>query len=307
MPYATIADLPPEVKSRYSDRCQEVFRKAWNRANSDGQSEASSFKIAHTAAGMCKGAGKAFVPMKATVIDDDAFRLLAIPFSGPLPSPQWPRGVDLDRQTFTERTDIKPSWFKERVVDWHHGGDPLMKRTILGKAVDLGHADGASDMPDEEGWWVTVWLDHGNRRLNLIKRLADQGAQIYGSSESLPGMVKADLNGEIRVWPYIRQTLSTSPQNTHSVLRPLKALLDGAVPTAEFWSVVSGMTDLGVDLRATLQLAGEDEAKAGRMFSSANEADIRAALEEADAAFSKLRDVLKRQPDYAKRDEAVAS
>ena len=49
-------------------------------------------------------------PIKATVLDDDKFRLLAIPFGGPIPHPAFPRGVDLDGETFTERTDIKAAW-----------------------------------------------------------------------------------------------------------------------------------------------------------------------------------------------------
>jgi hypothetical protein len=285
-----------------------VFRKTFNNAMSastggGAADEASAFKIAHTAAGNCKNAGKALLPMKATVIDDDAFRLLAFPFSGPIPSPRWPRGVDLDYQTFTERTDIKPKWFKERATDWHHGNDPLLRRSVLGKAVDLGRFEGASDEPDEDGWWVTVWLDHGQRRLNLIKKLAEK-APIYGSSEAMPNMVKAAPSGEILVWPYLRQTLSTSPQNTHSVLRPLKALLDGAVPTAAFWSEIAGsLTDLGADLRSTS--LGEDVAKAGRVFSSANHADMLSAIDELAAALERLQGVVKRQPDYsAGRDPA---
>jgi hypothetical protein len=247
------------------------------------------------------------MPMKATVIDDDAFRLLAFPFSGPIPSPAWPRGVDLDRETFSERTDIKADWFKERVTDWHHGADQTFRRTVLGKAVDLGRFDGASSEPDEEGWWVTVWLDHGQKRLNLIKKLADQGAAIYGSSESVPNMVKKSSSGEILVWPYLRQTLSTSPQNTHSVLRPLKAVLDGTTPSAAFWSEFeTSLSDLGADLRSTF-LGGEDVAKAGRMFSGANHSDMQTALDDLRAALKRFEDIAKRQPDYqAGREPASA-
>src|SRR6478735_8974554 len=105
-------------------------------------------------------------PVKATVLDDDRFRLLAIPFGGPIPHPAFPRGVDLDGETFTERTDIKAAWFPTRPVDWHHGGDVTLGRTVIGKAANL--------TMDEDGWWVDVWLNHGERRLDLIKRLAEQ-------------------------------------------------------------------------------------------------------------------------------------
>lgn len=187
--------------------------------------------------------------LKATILDDDAVRLLAIPFGGPIPSPHSPRGVDLDGEWFSERTDIRPAWLKSRAVDWHHGADELFRREVIGKAVD-------PQMVEGEGWWVTLWLDHGNRRLELIRKLADRGAQIFGSSESVAGMVERDRKtGEILAWPYWRQTLSTSPQNTRSVLRPIKAVLEStdlADTTPSFWRDIGPRLEhLAADLRAT--------------------------------------------------------
>lgn len=245
-------------------------------------------------------------PVKATILDDDKFRLLAIPFGGPLPWPGATKGTDLDRQWFTERTDIKPAWFPSRPVDWHHGGDATFGRSIIGKADSL--------VMEEDGWWVDVWLKHGEKRLDLIRRLADRGAQIFGSSETAPGMGmvqttkgivpwRRDLPGEIVVWPYMRQTLSTSPQNTHSIIRPLKAQLDdlvseGMAPSAAFWSdIEAAVQNLGADLRATSQ--GEYEAKAGRVLRAENEADLRAALAALEEATERFRGVLSRQPDYS--------
>lgn len=197
-----------------------------------------------------------FGSMKATILDDDAFRLLAIPFGGPIPSPHSPRGVDLDGEFFSERTDIRPSWLKARAVDWHHGADSTLGREVIGKAVD-------PEM-DEDGWWVTVWLDHGSKRLNLIKRLAEQGAKLFGSSESVAGLVKKAKTGEILEWPYWRQTLSTSPQNTHSIIRPIKAVLadvDLANTTPAFWyDLAPHLQDLATDLRSSSPVAGKGTA-----------------------------------------------
>src|SRR6185436_4085438 len=95
--------------------------------------------------------------MKATVIDDAKFRLLAIPYGGPIPSKASPLGVDLDGEWFSPRTDIKPGWFDVRLVDWHHGADGKLGRSILGKADNLTE--------DDDGWWVDVWLRHGERRV----------------------------------------------------------------------------------------------------------------------------------------------
>jgi hypothetical protein len=228
--------------------------------------------------------------LKATVLDDDSFRLLAIPFGGPIPSPANPAGVDLDGEFFTERTDIKAAWFNERPTDWHHGADVTLGRTVIGKAVNL-HME-------EEGWWVDVWLKHGERRLALIRQLADRGAQIFGSSESARGLTRKAATGEILVWPYMRQTLSTSPQNTHSVLRPLKAViddLDGIAPSAAFWSDIErAVVNLSDDLRGTPR--GDLDAKAGRVLAARNEADLLAAVAAFDEAVAKVRSVLARQP-----------
>ena len=239
--------------------------------------------------------------LKATVLDDDAFRLLAIPFGGPIPSKAAPRGVDLDGEWFSERTDIKPDWFPSRIVDWHHGHDPVMGRNELGKAIDLGAFDGPGSEPDEDGWWVTVWLKHGERRVQLMRKLAERGAMLYGSSESVAGLVKKSSTGEILAWPYVRQTLSTSPQNTLSVLRPLKATLDdylaeGVLPGVAFWSDVdAAMRTLGGSLRDPSLTRAIDGAKAGRVLSGRNEQDLRDALDALDSALGRLRDVVGRQ------------
>lgn len=212
-------------------------------------------------------------PIKATVLDDDHFRMLAIPFSGPI------AGRDMDRQTFTPRTNIYPKLLSERLVDWHHRKDPFMGSTTFGKAL-------LDDDYEDDGWWIEVWLDHGEKRLNTIRRLADAaekrgtGVQIWGSSEAL--WSKANADGEITEWPYWRQTLSTSPQNTHSIVRPaMKAVLDdfstaGIAVDDRLRAFIGDLDALGVDLRSTS--LGEDAAKAGRVLAARNEERLRQAL-----------------------------
>lgn len=244
--------------------------------------------------------------LKASPLDDDAFRLLAFPFGGPIRSNTWPRGVDADFETFTERTDIKADWLPFRPTDWHHGGDTKMRRTVLGKAVDLGGFMGPSKDPDEDGWWVTVWLDHEQRRLRLIQQINERGGHVYGSSESIPGLTRKASNGEILVWPYWRQTLSTSPQNTHSVIRPLKATLDaieaaGERPGPSFWSdLETALRSVAPSLRVP-SVTGLD-AKAGRVLSAANESDLKDALDALRAGLDRLDAVVKRQPDYTSKE-----
>lgn len=232
-------------------------------------------------------------PMKATLLDDDAFRLLALPFGGPIPFPGAPRGADLDRQWFSERTDFgQPATWDGRIdVTWHHGLDSRMGREVVGKAGDLEF--------DDDGGWVTVWLDHGKRRTRLIKMLAeaakdDDEVNIYGSSEAAQGsglLKKADGSvrpwrpkspGEITRWWYSGQTLSTSPQNTKSILVPVKATLDDIfdgvlVADDPYRDALARWLD---DLVAhpAPDPTSDGEAKAGRVLASRNEARLREAL-----------------------------
>ena len=115
--------------------------------------------------------GKALLPMKAEPLRDReiadwiagkrARRLLAIPFYGDLPSADG-KGRDLDGEYFDARTDIKPDWFTERPLDWHHSKDPtgLMNGVLLGKATNLAM--------ESDGWWVDTWMQAGERRLKLV-------------------------------------------------------------------------------------------------------------------------------------------
>jgi hypothetical protein len=240
--------------------------------------------------------------MKATLLDDDAFQLLALPYGGPIPYPGAPRGVDLDRQWLSESTrwgDVP----KELPVTWHHGADPWShlspraadKYEVVGKAVDLSF--------DDDGGWVKVWLDAGRKRTRLIKQLAeaaqtDDEVNIHGSSEAVSGRIRRskgelpwrrDLPGEISQWHYIGQTLSTSPQNTTSILRPLKATLsdlasNDLAPTAAFFDDLSAfLNDLTSDHLPTPR--GEASAKAGRVLASRNEARLMEAREHIDEAY----------------------
>lgn len=216
-------------------------------------------------------------PIKASVIDGDHFSLLAIPYGGPV------KGRDLDGEFFSKRTDIKADWFSERPVLWHHGADATLGDTVIGKATNLRE--------DEEGWWVDVWLKYGEKRVDLIRRLAERGT-IYGSSGTVGYLKKAAPSGEILVWPYVEQTLTTSPQNTFSTLRPAKAVLEHfdlaniAVGHDALKAWLSDVDALSTDLRASSSV-GEPAATAGRV-STAEERSLREALRQLNDAFDVL-------------------
>lgn len=221
-------------------------------------------------------------------------RLLAIPFSGPI------GGRDQDLEWFSARTDIKPSWFEARPVLWHHGRDRSMGLGVLGKATDLGSKDGQEE-PDDEGWWVDVWLQAGARNTARIEALAKRGAELFGSSATFPHMVKRSGKGEILVWPYIEQTLTTAPSNTHSTFLAGKAAMDDfneadiAVPDAlrDVLTALEPLRDL-----PDLGTGPGDAAKAGRRLS-------RATVDELDEWIAALSGVTDRARSFIEQVRAV--
>ncbi len=339
MPYKNIGELPDPVKKAYSPRCQKVFLDAFNRATGDGnfggQSEESAMKVAHTAAGMCKESGKASNgtvdsgavvhttimgpsgygtgrTSKAEPLDVDEMqawfegkiprKLLAIPFSGPIPGPAG-KGIDLDGEYFDAKTDIKPDWFSERPVDWHHSKDPSGKLNgvLIGKAKNLTQ--------EEDGWWVDLWLNAGEKRLSLIKTLSEKGAQLFGSSYAYPNLIKRGKAGHIEVWPYMMQTLSTSPQNTNSIHRPAKAVLD-AFTEADIsldYALKAMLSELDVLRDLDANPTGEAAAKAGRELSGANLTEIEEWLEVLDSITKRAKGLRDRVRTKYSKPEDVSS
>lgn len=188
-------------------------------------------------------------PIKAEQIGTNKWRVLAIPFGGPLD------GRDLDGEFFSARTDIKPDWFDRRPLIWHHGQDGTMKADpVLGTSDDVEIGD--------EGWWATLWLDRSHRYWAQIDQLLRSG-KVYGSSGSLPHFVRTDRKtGEILVWPYIEQTLTPTPSNYFSRVVPQKAIAHFDEAGLGLPPAVRGLiTDLDeADLRPDLPPGGDGAA-----------------------------------------------
>jgi hypothetical protein len=174
--------------------------------------------------------------------------------------------VDLDGEWFSERTDIYGPYKalrqnRERPVDFMHGVDKALTNTIVGKAV-------LDEEPEEDGWWADLWLKAQEKRLSLVKTLAERGAQLFGSSQAT--WKKADpATGEITEWPYYIQTIAPTPQNTLSVIRP-KAVLDGLTESGielasplKAW--LADLDALGADLPQTFPLGSDAAATATRL------------------------------------------
>lgn len=223
--------------------------------------------------------------------------ILVVPFTGPLPGGK--AGLDLDGEYFTEDTDLVGAYpmlakTRERMVDWHHNTDPtgVMKGAIIGRV----HLDEA---PLTDGIWGDFWANAGEKRRTLLAQLEGDGHPLYGSSEAVPNGVRRTQTGvtekgqpinRIDVWPLIRHTITTSPQNTHAVVPALKALLDGTNPyealtIAAFQAALVGSgTDSPLGTLHTLpdqagERAGERSGKADGL-SSQTEAKLAELLDE---------------------------
>lgn len=199
---------------------------------------------------MTAKASSDFQSVPFRLLDDDAFQILAIPWGGPIEKADAPYGADLQGEWFSPNTDIKPDWFTERPTLWHHGKDPTgkMQSTLVGKATNLHE--------EEDGWWVDFWWKQGEKRVDLVRQLGKKGAAIYGSSSTIPSLKAAKATGEITVWPYVEQTLSTAPVNTYSYLRSMKAVLDDFygldIPVSSaLKALLPAIEELASDLGAT--------------------------------------------------------
>lgn len=175
--------------------------------------------------------------LKTEQLTNAKWRVLAIPYGGPFKGAK-----DADGEYFSARTDIKPAWFNERPVLWHHGNDPVLKDDGLGTEDDLRQ--------ERDGWWATLWLDRSNRYWEMVNALLAAG-KVYGSSGALGHLVKKAPDGEILVWPHIEQTLTPTPANPFARVVPAKAL-------DHFASLGIPLPDLGRDLPS----GGDDLAKA---------------------------------------------
>lgn len=254
------------------------------------------------------GGKKSLVEIKAEPMDSGRLdrwlkgeiprRKLVLPFTGPLPGGK--AGLDLDGEYFDAETDwIGP--FKalrksrERLVDWHHDLDPtgVMKGVILGREV-------LDETPDEAGLWADWWANAGEQRLKLVAQLERGNVPIYGSSQAVRNAVRKAVDGHIELWPIIRDTVTTSPQNIHAIIPSLKALfamdLPDEIGVAAYRAALVRLRDLEPSLRASFGDGGESSrprgdsaGKAGRVLSRKNEALVAEIAERAERLLVQLR------------------
>ncbi len=203
-------------------------------------------------------------------------RHLALPFGGPVKDEMNAKGVDADFEFFDgepcrSKACLGPTDFygdfpqlrasRERLADWHHvtfgdRTDPtgVMKGVILGKIV-MDEEPSSEDVDGIEysGIWSDFWINAGERKRALLATLERRHQPIYGSSQPVQKAVLTNPEtGHIEVWPVRFHTLTTSPQNTHAVMAPMKALLDDPymadLSVGALRAYLTGADDLGSDL-----------------------------------------------------------
>lgn len=177
--------------------------------------------------------------LKAEQIDSAKWRVLAIPFGGPF------KGKDWDGEYFDAETDIRPRWFKERPVLFHHGQDPNLPLTKGDDGAELGVEDDLTMSP--EGWWATTWLNRSHRYWAQVDSMLRAG-KMYGSSGAIAHLVRKDRkSGHIEVWPHAEQTYTPTPANPYAIITASKAL-------------VADLDAIPADLRTYLSQDGETAA-----------------------------------------------
>jgi hypothetical protein len=186
--------------------------------------------------------------LKAEQIGTAKWRVLAIPFGGPLKG-----GRDLDGEFFSPRTDPKPSWFKEHPVIFHHGQDETIGDEDVGIEGEI--------VKEKDGWWAPLWLDRSNRYFAQLDALIRAG-KMFGSSGSMGHLVRKAHDGEILVWPHVEQTLTPTPANIFSRITASKALDHFSTAGIELEPAMRDvLTEVPSDLGSDLP-RGEDPAMA---------------------------------------------
>lgn len=256
---------------------------------------------------MTEPAGKALGELKAEPMDTGKLdqwlsgkisrRILMLPYGGPIPSKASPLGVDIDGEWFDEQTDFFGGHkalieTRARLTDWHHDkppvGDP-MKGAILGTSYFDDHAETVNvDGVDHTGRWADFWANAGERRRALVAELERRSVPLYASSQAA---YRKATGGHIDVWPVIRNTISTSPQNTLAVVPPLKALLTAPtideMPAEALKALLVGLDDATTELllsspAASVVAEGDPAVKAGRVLSAQTLAELQAAIDMAE-------------------------
>jgi len=154
------------------------------------------------------------------------------------------------------------------VVDFEHGRKP--DREGPGRDEPLGRVLWNTATKDGTGLWVQRALNRRNRYIQMLEQLGVfEKGWIGTSSEAVSSAVQKGDNGEIRVWPIRRDTLTFTPMEPRMIegnqLSTLKALANDIPQVAEICQAK------GICLDAESEDAGaSDEVKKAMAQAEAN-------------------------------------
>lgn len=130
-------------------------------------------------------------------------------------------GVDTTGDYFDRSTDFWFDRLNERpMVLYQHGGDGMLKRTVVGQVV--------TKRADDTGLWIEAQLTASKQYLAAIKKLIDQG--VLGWSSGAVGYLvdrvkQADGRAWIKSWPIAEFSLTPTPAEPRTLgVRALKSL-----------------------------------------------------------------------------------
>lgn len=257
MPFASITELSQPVRDRYSERCQQAFMDAFNRAKDRDINDDSAFKIAHTAAGMCKAAGKAQemttmeMPTTAAAMRKHLISDHGATVAADMPMPTMAARHDSMHSDGADHThptgnavksvgdglieglaipfggrDLEGETFTKSTdfcLDWFDTR-PLLYHHGEDEAIKsavVGRVAGFEIT--DEGIWAKAQLDKHNRYRKVIEGLVAEGALSF-SSGAMPNLVlPRKKGGEITRWPWVELSLTPTPANPNAVVYAVKS------------------------------------------------------------------------------------
>lgn len=314
MPYARNSELPPEVRGRYSEGCQTVFRRTWNEAYADSGSEEQAFRIAHTAARNCEESkmtetrGLKVARAVDLNLSEDGSVVVAFAVLG---DPKDQKAEDIDKDGDVSLVGSIPGGKEVPISSYAHGSWPEnggrlpVGRGTLSESESKGRKVGVLS-----GSFLTE-TTHGRDTYLTVKALGDLQEWSFGYlADGGPGEwagQKARLNKRYDIFE-VSPVLVGAGNGTHTMA--VKAAGDGgeqaSLPMEDHFRRV--LSEIGSFTERTSDLA-ELRQKEGRVLSSTNRQRITtllAALREVDSFRAELESLLESTDPDRIRDEGKA-
>jgi hypothetical protein len=243
---------------------------------------------------------------------------LAIPFGGPF------AGKDFHGESFGPDTDIVAELFPNgRPLLYHHGVNKGLGLTVIGRQVEHEITD--------EGVWARAELDKAAKYHETVAKMVADGKLLF-SSGAIPHLVETNkTTGDIKRWPWAELSLTPTPANPNAVVYAVKAAdlaehltaaridmpdavksimtTEGGLESEPFSVHAGRMSDLldGFVDRAFMRHNVRARAKAGRVLSASNRAEVESVMEAIDAAVASLGERRQQLADLLAKSDPKAN